>query len=236
MDNMANKSYIVRMSNGALVIFSPTALTPEVRKTLDNLGGNVKYIAAPDIEHHIFVGEWAKAFPAAHVIGVDGLPEKREKSAETQGTKFSHVFTKENKLDLRIDADFDKDFDYEFVHSHGNKEFVINYRPDRTLIQADLIWNLPAKEQYSKSGESPTAGIWTKLFASLLTLDGTAKAQKRFLWYALSAGDRKGFNESMHRINNWDFDRIIPCHGDVVETGGKGIFEKVMQWHLEAKP
>jgi hypothetical protein len=39
----------------------------------------------------------------------------------------------------------------------------------------------------------------------------------------------------MERINKWGFNRIIPCHGDVMEGDGKGIFEKVMKWHLEGK-
>jgi hypothetical protein len=37
----------------------------------------------------------------------------------------------------------------------------------------------------------------------------------------------------MAKINEWNFDRIIPCHGDVVESNGKGIFQHIMQWHLE---
>ena len=41
-------------------------------------------------------------------------------------------------------------------------------------------------------------------------------------------------NASMARIAGWDFERIVPCHGDVIEKGGKGIFENVMSWHLEA--
>lgn len=23
------------------------------------------------------------------------------------------------------------------------------------------------------------------------------------------------------KVSAWDFDRVIPCHGDVIETGGK---------------
>jgi len=38
----------------------------------------------------------------------------------------------------------------------------------------------------------------------------------------------------VNKVSKWDFDRIIPCHGDVIESGGKGIFDKVMAWHLEA--
>jgi len=97
------------------------------------------------------------------------------------------------------------------------------------------MFNLPATEQFSKTGESATSGFWTKLFTVFNNTNGAATGQKRFIWYAISSGDRKGFNSSVAKIDNWDFDRIIPCHGDVVETGGKGIFQKVMAWHLAAK-
>jgi hypothetical protein len=29
-------------------------------------------------------------------------------------------------------------------------------------------------------------------------------------------------------VNEWDFDRIIPCHGDVIETGGKKAWQQVL--------
>jgi hypothetical protein len=38
----------------------------------------------------------------------------------------------------------------------------------------------------------------------------------------------------MARIEKWDFDRIIPAHGDVIETSGKSIFSKIFEWHLQA--
>ena len=136
---------------------------------------------------------------------------------------------------MRIDEDFDRDFEYEYVDAHPNGEFVVCYKPEGTLIEADLIWNLPAGEQYSRCGESATEGVLTRFFVGMLGLQGEAMAQKRLLWYGFSRGDRKGFGESMRRIRGWDFDRIIPCHGDVVETGGKGVFERVMEWHLKAE-
>lgn len=40
----------VRLQTGALAVFSPTALTPEVKEKVSSLGGNVKYIVAPDLE------------------------------------------------------------------------------------------------------------------------------------------------------------------------------------------
>lgn len=209
------------------------ALTPEVRTTVEALGNDVAYLTAMDFEHHIFVSEWARAFPSARILGVDGLPEKRESNPETAGTTFSHVFTQKNKASLKVDDSFDKEFDYEYVGSHANKELVFCHKPDKTLIQADMMFNLPAHEQYSRTGEKATDGILTKFFTSFQNTVGSATWQKRFLWYVASGPDRKGFNESVRKINGWDFDKIIPCHGDVIETEGKAIFRKVFAWHLE---
>ena len=223
------------MTNGALFVASPTALTPDARATVEQLGNDVQYLAAPDIEHHLYLSQWHKAFPAARVLGPAGLPEKREKDAATKGTPFAAVFTEKNKHELRVDDAFHKDFEVEYVGAHANRELVFLYKPERTLVQADLIFNLPAREQYARSAEDPTKGLWTRLFMSVFHAQGHAMAQRRFLWYVASKADRRSFAESVKRIDGWDFDRIIPCHGDVVETGGKGLFRKVMEWHLASK-
>lgn len=141
------------------------------------------------------------------------------------------MFSKDKPV-TAIDAEFDREFDYEFVHAHSNKEIVFHHKPTRTLIEADLMFNYPSTEQYSKAGEDPRSGIFTKLFGFFTKTQGTA--QKRAIWYAMSSGDRTGFARSMAKIDKWDFDRIIPCHGDVIEKGGKGIFQSIMEWHLEA--
>ncbi|KAL8726947.1 MAG: hypothetical protein Q9166_006368 [cf. Caloplaca sp. 2 TL-2023] len=231
---IGGRGTIVRLQSGALAVFSPTALTPEVRTTVEALGNNVGYLAAMDFEHHIFLSEWVRAFPSAKVFGVDGLPEKRESSPETAGTKFTHVWTMKNKEGLKVDPDFDKEFDYEYVGSHANKELVFCHKPDKTLIEADMMFNLPAHEQYSRTTEKATDGIFTKFFTAFQNTVGEANWQKRFLWYVASGPDRKGFNESVRKINGWDFDKIIPCHGDVIDNGGHEVFKRLFAWHLNS--
>ena len=98
--------------------------------------------------------------------------------------------------------------------------------------ESSMMFNLPANEQFSRTGEDPTSGILTKLFIGLQNTAGPATWQKRFLWHIASAGDRQDFNQSARKIASWNFDRIIPCHGDVIESGGKDIFKKVFDWHL----
>jgi len=110
---------------------------------------------------------------------------------------------------------------------------VVNYKREKTLIEADLLFNLPAKEQYSKSDESPYQGILTSMFNYGGAAVGDATWHRRMLWYGIAV-DRSSFNESVSKIDKWDFDRIIPCHGDVIETDGKSAFRNVMKWHLEA--
>lgn len=80
------------------------------------------------------------------------------------------------------------------------------------------MFNLPANEQFSRTGEDPTSGILTKMFIGLQNTMGPATWQKRFLWYIASAGDRQGFNQSARKIASWDFEKIIPCRESCFST------------------
>jgi len=33
-------------------------------------------------------------------------------------------------------------------------------------------------------------------------------------------------------VSGWDFDRLIPCHGDIIETCGKAFWNKRFKWYL----
>lgn len=233
--------FTVKLQSGSLAVFSPVALTPTVKTKISTLSptSNVSYLIAPDIEHHIFLSQWAAAFPSAHIIAPDGLAEKRATMNNTDKSvtvlPFSTIFKKEGKESIKVSSEFDAEFEYEYVDSHPNKELVFFHKPSKTLIEADLLFNLPATEQYSKTGIDATTGWATKIFAGLQNTKGTAIWQKRMLWYVFSSGDRPAFNKSIQRINSWGFENIIPCHGDSILGDGKGLFEKVFSWHLQGK-
>ncbi|PWY96476.1 putative nuclear protein Qri2/Nse4 [Aspergillus sclerotioniger CBS 115572] len=223
----------LKMETGSLAVFSPVNLTQEVRDTIAGLGGSVKYIAALDLEHHIHLTAWKEAFPDAAIIAPEGLWEKRQSNPKVKdAAPFEHVFRKESNGQQKISGEFDTEFETEYVHSHPSRELVFYHRPSRTLIEADLLFNLPAREQYSKTKESATSGVFTKMVSPLMTASSPATWQKRFVWYVLSSGDRQAFAESIRRIDKWDFNRLIPCHGDVIESGAKGVFRTVMEWFL----
>ncbi|KIW13159.1 hypothetical protein PV08_08346 [Exophiala spinifera] len=221
------RATLVKLQTGDVAVFSPVALTSAVKAKVNALGP-IKYIIAPDVEHHLLVETWAKEYPEAELFGPEGLPEKHP------GLKFSHVYTAKVRTDMPTTAEFDKEFSSEYFPMHPNKELVFYHRPTRTMIEADLLFNLPATEQFSKSGVDPKSGLLTKLFGGIMNTRGDMVWQKRFLWYAASKGDRAGFAESVKKIkSSWDVERIIPCHGDVIETGGKAIFDKAMAWFYQ---
>lgn len=231
---VGGRATIVRLENNVLAVFCPVPLSPMVRKRIDLLG-KVQYIVALNIEHHLYISSWAKAFPSASVIGMEGLPQKREKSATTKGTQFAHVVTKQQHKSS-VSAEFNSAFEWEYLHAHQNKELVFLHKKSGTLIEADLIWNLPATEQYSKSTEDPTSGVLTKCAGGILNTRGDMVWQKRNLWYVAGAKDREAFAVSVKKIHGWNFDRIIPCHGDVIELGGKAVYDRLTEWFRDGKP
>jgi Domain of unknown function (DUF4336) len=224
---------IVRLSTSSLAIFSPVPLTPEVRAKIDSLG-TLRYIGALNIEHHLFISSWVEAYLDADVICMEGLP-KRAKNEATKGVIFAHVFMSQSNASFKFTAEFDSEFQYEFINSHQNKELVFMHKPTGTVIEADLIFNLPATEQYSKTGVAADSGFLTKLAASILHTRGDIIWQKRILWYLSGTKDKEGFALSAKRMHEWNFDRIIPCHGDVIETGGKVMLDRVTEWFREGK-
>lgn len=227
----------MKLSSGNLAVFSPVALTEDTRTKVVEFGGNVRYIIALDFEHHLFISEWATAFPDAVIVGPDGLQEKRATQDDPRvgNEKFDVVFNKQVKSSIKISDDFDTDFEYEYVDGHSNRELVFHYKPDKALIEADLLFNLPAIEQYSRLPESemPKSGLLDKLFTTIQSPGGDAKWMQRMNWY-LIATDRKSYNQSIATISSWDFDKIIPCHGETVESGGKALFEKVFAPNMHA--
>ncbi|KAJ5035088.1 uncharacterized protein L3040_008349 [Drepanopeziza brunnea f. sp. 'multigermtubi'] len=236
------RATLVRLQSGTLAVFSPTPLTPLVKSTIASISPSptpISYIIAPDLEHHMNLSAWHAAYPTAHIIAPEGLAEKR--AALNRSDKavtivpFGTVFTARDKLSTKVTAEFDAEFAYEFVDAHPNKELVFVHRPSRTCIEADLLFNLPAVEQYSRSGIDPTTGWATRLFAAMQHTRGDALWQKRMLWYLFSKRDRAGFAESAKRINAWDFVNLVPCHGDTFVGDGKTVYEKVMEWHLQGK-
>ncbi|KAF3916180.1 hypothetical protein AA313_de0205905 [Arthrobotrys entomopaga] len=175
---------IAKMSSGGLLVFSPTPLTDEVRTTVSALGNQVSYIVAPDIEHHLNLGPWKAAFPAARVIGPQSLYLKRQKQ-HNEDVTFDFAYTAANKTTMAFPDDFNQDFEIEYLDGHVSDEIAVLHKRSGTVMEADLLFNLPSVEQFSKTDIDARAGVLTRISMSIFT-SLAGKAQQRFVWYYAS--------------------------------------------------
>ncbi|TKA73278.1 hypothetical protein B0A49_05769 [Cryomyces minteri] len=221
---------LVRLSTGFLAVFSPPPLTAGVREVIEAFGnGEVAYLICPNAEHYIFLHDWYSVFPKATVMAPQTLVTKfASGQASVPHVPITLAFPyQQHSPDMK---QFEHEFEPAFFGANAN-EIALLHRASRTLLTADMVFNPPATESYTKSDDSATKGLLTYLFNwSKGTSGFPLTMQHRILNIIAGKGnDRNGFAESARGVTGWDFERIVCCHGEVVEKGAKGFWEKVYE-------
>lgn len=187
------RSTIVRLGSGRLWVCSPAALGPELEAELSRLG-EVAHLVAPNLMHHLWLGEWSARFGRARVQAPPGLERKRP--------------------ELRIDAPASDasawEGEIEALPVEGApklEEVAFLHRPTRTLIVADLLFNVRRPR-----------GLATTLVLGLMgTLGRLAKSRA----WSMYVRDRRAHDASIARLVSRAIDRVLPCHGDVVNDDAR---------------
>lgn len=215
----------------AILVFAPIPWGPEAKKFLqtfepgkDITDINVKYVVAPDTEHHMGLKSWKDQFPKSQIIGPDSLIERKKAEGltidhaftENLGGKFLTAETWPANGTLNIPREVTAEFDFVYLPAAVNKELVLLHKPTSTLLTGDLIFNLPAYEQYKDAKYGPTSGF--SIITKYLTIDSWLV--RKLIGSSLPFSDGVALNA----IYNWNFQRLIPCHGDIME--GPEIREK----------
>ena len=84
------------------------------------------------------------------------------------------------------------------------REHVFFHQVSRTLIVADLLFNLP-----------PSAGGWTLRFMRVMAGMKSYPAMSRLFRFCIR--DREAFVDSLRKVAEWEFERIVVAHGDPIE-------------------
>jgi hypothetical protein len=194
---------IVRLQDGGLFIHSPVSLTTGTREAVDALG-SVKAVVAPSRFHHLYVGEWIQAYPAAVVCACPGLARKRP------DLSWHRVLGDEPEAEWR--GEIEQVF---FAARSLENEVVFFHRPSRTLICADLVFNL---------ANHPSR--LTRLVARLIG----NRAPGATLLERVLIRDRPAARGQVDRMLAWNADRIVLAHGDIIETGGHEVLRRAYAW------
>lgn len=73
-----HRAVVIRLNNDdSLFILSPIQLTPDIRADIDALGV-VKYLVSPNHLHHLYMGDWSRAYPDARLYASPRLALKRK--------------------------------------------------------------------------------------------------------------------------------------------------------------
>ncbi len=194
---------VLRLASGGLFVHSPVALDAMTREAVDALG-HVEAVVAPSLFHHLFVGEWASAYPHASLSACPGLEKKRK------GVKWTAVLSDEPEADWR------GELDQVFFSAHKMaNEVVFFHRKSKTLVSSDFIFNL---------GTHPSA--LTRGVARLL---GQREPGVTLLERVL-VRDREGAREQVGRVVAWGAERIVLGHGDLIASNGSEVVERAYRW------
>ncbi|EJF63626.1 hypothetical protein DICSQDRAFT_101499 [Dichomitus squalens LYAD-421 SS1] len=210
------RSTAIKLTNGDVWVLASSPLDDTVKNKLKELGP-VKWIIGPDAVHHLFLGDFKKEFPEAKLIAVDEAIQKKKK----EGLQFDGAWGKDSP-DTKYG--FEDDIKHCYFSGFKNKDVAFFHPASKTMLEADLLFNLPAREQYSMTGSSGKFPIFGNL-------NPYTWAHKRFAWTL--GTDKEAMKRDVKAVAGWDFERIIPCHGDVIEKDGKAAWKEAYKWFLD---
>jgi hypothetical protein len=202
--DLGGRMTLIRLPDGGLWLHSPVKLDADKRQAVDALGP-VRFLVAPNTMHHLSLGDWATAYPSAKVLAPAGLRKKRP--------------------DLRIDVELSDVMDVgqsptlELLLAHGIpklEEFVFLHRPSRTLLLTDLAFNIHDSPSWLTRTYLKWSGAYGRLAPTML-LKSLVK-------------DKAALRAWRDRVLQWDFDRVVVCHGQVRESGGREALREAFAW------
>jgi len=208
----------VKLSSGNVWILASTPLTEETRTTIDKLGP-VKWIVGPDLGHYLYLAEFKKAYPEAKVIGVKGLIEK----VKAHGLTLDGAYGSD-PADTKYG--FEDEIKACYFSGFAIQDVAFFHEASKTLLEADLLFNLPGKEQYSKSKLSSNV----RIFGGMGPFDAI---HKRLI--SSQVKDVDAMRKDAKTVASWNFERIIPCHGDVIEGNGHEAWVSAYSKYLDGK-
>eukprot|EP01023_Acetabularia_acetabulum_P054893 TRINITY_DN6259_c0_g1_i1.p1 TRINITY_DN6259_c0_g1~~TRINITY_DN6259_c0_g1_i1.p1 ORF type:complete len:258 (+),score=19.31 TRINITY_DN6259_c0_g1_i1:125-898(+) len=205
--DVGSRMTVIKLSDGSLWVHSPLDLDSQLKQEIDKIGP-VKHIVSPNYEHVKFGSQWIEAYPQAKGYACPGLMQRmpRTNFAQEIGNTSPEEWMGEVDsvvLDYENNPFTGKPFFNEVVFVHG---------PSRALIVSDLYWNYP---------KDLTDGEW-------LWKQGMDYLYAPF-YRNFMIKDREVYKSTIGRLYELDWDSIVPCHGDIVESNGKQVLKQHLQ-------
>lgn len=197
---------VIKLRDESVVLHSPCAFDAALTEEVSTLG-RVAAIIAPGNFHWLNVRSCQRAFPDAVTYACPGT-EKRAK-----GVDFDTVLS-DHPPDL-----WARELSQVLVQgTRIMREVAFFHHASKTLILVDLIENVTAATHGTN--------LYLRLLFRALGMWNTPTPAPE---YRLGWGDKSLVRESMKRILEWDFERVVVSHGDVITHDAKRVVTEAWQ-------
>jgi hypothetical protein len=193
---------VIRLGDGRLILHSPGPLSPALLDELDALG-RVGFIVVPYM-HGRFAAQAAEQYPFARLLAAPEPPTGRAALGFHAALEDAPPAAWSGQVESLL------------VRGTRLREVLLFHRPSRTLVVTDLCFNVQRSESPLARAFFRANGMWQRFGPSRLIR-------------LLTVSDRAAFRASLERVLAWDFERIVPSHGDVLEQGGPAALRTAWQ-------
>ena len=194
------RTTLIKLRSGDILIHSPCAFDEALAAQVAALGP-VAAIIAPGNFHWLHVHSCQQAFPRAVTYVCPGV-EKRAK-----GLTFAEMLGDE------APALWAGELSQVFLQgTRVMREVAFFHHASKTLILVDLVENVTAA--------TPGTNGWLKFLFRATGLWNTPGPAPE---YRLGWGDKALVRHWMMRILDWDFERVILSHGDLITRDAKPV-------------
>ncbi len=205
---MDTRMTLVLLNDGTFWVHSPIPIDATLRGWLDERGGDVAAIVAPNRYHHLFVQEWRDAFPEAEVYAEARLVGRNLTALQGART-----------LDDEPPELFRDDLDQ--VVFAGNplvSEAVFFHRASRTLIMTDLMINVRTEHM----------PFFARAFMAFEGVRWPAGGIPRLV--RLLTTDRAAARRAAEKMLAWQPERVLLCHGEMFDEPPSAVLEREFAW------
>lgn len=194
---------VMALDDGTLALHSPVPLTDAVAAEIQALGP-VAHVIAPSALHHLHVAACLERYPSALCHAPAALRRKRPDLRVDRELPLAGAFSLGAGLrGLAIEG------------APGVQEAVFVHEGSGSLLVTDLLFNI-----------LQPPGWATRM---LLTCTGTRGKLAHSRIWKVYVKDRARFSGSTEQLFSWRFDRLVPCHGEVIESGAHEAVARVLK-------
>lgn len=250
---------LIRTGDSTFSIYSTIPHSASIVSTLDtflqengflpsgeSFEDKVTSIVIPDREHTMAIGGWHSALVKHNIK--PSIIGPHELTPETEGLVSCKIpssaaytsLTGKDLIKFGLDSNDplakSDSFLFMYFPGHANREIAMLDQRAKTLMEGDMFFNFQLQNRRNPNSDvfneqfnnkDPHSGVWGWLTKKVFTENSWLGRTALNSIYKDKEGVKKGIDTM---LSSWDFDKIIPCHGDTIDRNGVQVWKEAFEF------